>query len=190
MGLHLDDSLGGNLLLARPLERERHRDHANHEHAKLLGNARNYGGSARACAASHAGGDENEIRPLHHGLDLLLIHLGRLLALRHISAGAAPPCNELANLQRFDAGRFHNGQLLLIRIHGHQFYVEKTALRHAQKHAVSASAHTEYLYCNYCSPDRRILCRHRNQAPLAHCIISQSFGLSTSNTAIIFTSYS
>ena len=89
MGLHLDDPRLGGLLLSRALKGEGHRDHADDQNAELLRYARHNGRRPRPRAAAHACRHEDEIRSLHHGLELLLVTLGRPLAIRHIAARTA-----------------------------------------------------------------------------------------------------
>ena len=173
IALHLQHPRFREPLLARALERERQRHHADGEHTELLGDLRNHRHNARAGSRAHTGRDEHEIGTGESLFDPPLIRLRRLLAHLEIAAGAASVRDRRADLQACNPCILEHCKLLGIRIDRDELDVldvlrmDEITLRHTQQNAVATAANADHLYLHTRSLERRIICHHQNQTPLS-----------------------
>ena len=136
------DALFRLLHTAAALESEGFGDDAHGEGPQLPGDFGHLGGSPRAGAAAHAGGDEHHVGVLEHIGDGLAALLGSLLAHLGLRAGAPAAGELLAQLHLYRSLGTLQG--LLIRIHANQLHAAHTGAGDAVYGVAAAAAHTHH----------------------------------------------
>ena len=123
---------------AAALEAEGLCDHAHGENTGLAGDLCHHRGSACACAAAHAGGDEHHVGALQRLGHLVAALLGGLAAHIGVRACALAAGELLADLN-FIVGA-GGVQCLLVRVDRHKIHALSAAAHHAVDHVVAAAA--------------------------------------------------
>ena len=134
--LHAQVSVGH---AAAAFKLERLGDHAHGEDAHLFGNARNHRRCTRACATTHAGGDEQHVRAFDGGADIGFGALSGFAAFFRLAASAQTGLTQLDEAVRRAAG-----QGLRVGVGADEFNALNLALDHVLHGVAAAAADTDH----------------------------------------------